>query len=197
MSSIRSNRYKERDYFPPPRNGSSSTGNIRPSNNNSRQNHVKSPKTFKKNFPSQAPPPPPGPAHSPVDESNQGSGSGAEVSPPHSQSAAPSKPEKLSYAQMAQKSHNQSTKSSSTPESTSAEGVAKAASTPISPLTTPPAPPQSTSKSINSSSTGSLATGQGQSSGPAVSRSAPTSPTKESGGASGERGQMKSKENEV
>ena len=160
-------------------------------NNGQRQNHVKSPKSFKKNFPPshspQAPPPPPGPAHSPVDtggeNNHQVSSSGTETAASsHSQSAPPpSKPEKLSYAQMAQKAKA---------ESSGGEGVVKA--TP-SPLTTPPGA-QSNSKSVVSASTGSLTATRGQSSGPLMSKSAPSSPTKESSNSS-ER--LMSKENEV
>ena len=215
-----SNRGRYKDGRDPPlssnRNSfgsnNSGTGNgfMRPSNNGARPNHTKSPKPFKKNFPPgpgptqyspQAPPPPPGPAHSPVESASEGgsqvssSGSNVSTSSSSQSQSASSKPERLSYAQMTQRSKPEPV------TSTEGGGAKSASSLPISPQTTPPAapPPQSIAKSIKStSSAGSLsATGQGQSSGVIASKSAPTSPTKESGGVASERSNLKSKENEV
>ena len=214
-------RHKDRDLsLPPSRGGTNSGGNARPGNG-TRVNNAKSPKSFKKNFPhhaSQAPPPPPGPDSTSSDGGSQtvtsagtktgtktenvtssSSSSSSSAASSQSQSAvSTAKPEKLSYAQMAQKkNHQNSAKSSAQDPANSSEGGGKPTSLPTSPQTTEDsaAPPQS-AQSIKSTSTGSLAVGQGQSLGTITSKSAPTSPTKESGVSAATDGSQ-SKEGEV
>lgn len=206
-------RHKDREVSLPFSRTSNNTvsggsGNARPSNG-SRLNNAKSPKSFKKSFPhhsTQAPPPPPGPAPDSAssDGGSQAASAGTKtenvpssVSTSQSQSATSAKPEKLSYAQMAQKKNHQNSKPLDSANSGTEGGGAKTSSLPTSPQTAgeQAEPPQST-KSIKSTSTGSLAVGQGQSSGTITSKSAPTTPTKESGAAAA-CGQGQSKGNEV
>lgn len=185
-------RHKDKDLLRS-NASSNSTGNLTRPTNGSRQNHIKSPKTFKKNFPHhsspQAPPPPPVPGALPP--AAEVSGATASKSSSESissvQSSSSGKREKLSYAQMTQKKNNQNSSKVQDAANLPEGGGAKTTSPPTSPQTsttvTPPAP-QSTTRSIKSTSTGSLAVDQGLSSGMLVSKSAPTSPTKDSGSVS-------------